>query len=106
MRIMPLRIQTYHLSVGTRLFQTELRISAHYCTFISQIGTALKATCVVVRSTVEPGTVNGPVQRILEETSGKSADTHFGVCFQPEFLREGSSIRAYDRRSHNCLLTG
>ena len=48
---------------------------------------------VVVRSTVMPGTVRGLVVPALESASGKKLGKDFGVCFNPEFLREGSSIR-------------
>lgn len=51
---------------------------------------------VVLRSTVQPGSLNTVVRPILEEASGRKADADFGLCFQPEFLREGSSIRDYD----------
>src|SRR4030095_1507645 len=34
---------------------------------------------------------------ILERRSGKQAWRQFGLAFQPEFLREGSSIRDYDQ---------
>jgi GDP-mannose 6-dehydrogenase len=65
-----------------------------------QIGTALrqkqKTHTVVVRSTVEPGTVEETVIPLLESHSGKKEGLDFSVCFQPEFLREGSSIRDYD----------
>jgi GDP-mannose 6-dehydrogenase len=65
-----------------------------------QIGVALKAKAephtIVVRSTVEPGTVESVVLPLLEEYSGKSAGDGFSVCFQPEFLREGSSVKDYD----------
>ena len=33
----------------------------------------------------------------LEHASGKTAGRDFGVCFNPEFLREGSSIADFDR---------
>lgn len=47
---------------------------------------------VVVRSTVLPGTIETLVIPTLEEASGLHAGKDFGVCFNPEFLREGSSI--------------
>jgi GDP-mannose 6-dehydrogenase len=47
---------------------------------------------VVMRSTVLPGTIEEVVIPILEQASGKRAGQEFGVCFNPEFLREGSSL--------------
>lgn len=65
-----------------------------------QIGEALKSKAephtVVVRSTVQPGTVEEVVTPLIEEHSGKRAGRDFSVCFQPEFLREGSSVKDYD----------
>ena len=65
-----------------------------------QIGAALKEKSahhtLVVRSTVQPGTVERVVIPLLEEASSKTAGKDFSVCFQPEFLREGSSISDYD----------
>ncbi|MGH7399610.1 MAG: nucleotide sugar dehydrogenase [Candidatus Rokuibacteriota bacterium] len=51
----------------------------------------------VFRSTLVPGTVEDVLRPILERESGKRDGTDFHLCFQPEFLREGSSIRDYDR---------
>src|SRR6185437_6299284 len=51
----------------------------------------------VFRSTIVPGTVEDVLRPIIEEESGKREGEHFHVCFQPEFLREGSSVRDYDR---------
>jgi len=50
----------------------------------------------VFRSTLVPGTVEDSLRPIMEEASGKKEGRDFHVCFQPEFLREGSSIRDYD----------
>ena len=47
---------------------------------------------IILRSTVLPGTTEEILIPILEEKSGKSAGKDFGVCFNPEFLREGSSV--------------
>jgi GDP-mannose 6-dehydrogenase len=51
----------------------------------------------VFRSTVVPGTVEDVLRPLIERESGKRDGVDFDVCFQPEFLREGSSIRDYDR---------
>ncbi len=65
------------------------------------IGLAMQATAfphvVVFRSTLVPGTVEEILLPILEKESGKKEGEGFHVCFQPEFLREGTSIRDYDR---------
>lgn len=50
----------------------------------------------VFRSTLVPGTVEDVLRPIIERASGKSEGVDFSVCFQPEFLREGTSIRDYD----------
>ncbi len=44
------------------------------------------------RSTVLPGTIEEKVIPIIERRSNKKAGLNFGVCMNPEFLREGSSI--------------
>ena len=51
----------------------------------------------VFRSTLMPGTVEDVLTPLLERASGRKAGTAFHACFQPEFLREGSSVRDYDR---------
>ena len=67
----------------------------------AEIGRALavKATphVIVFRSTLVPGTVEEVLRPIIEQASGKRDGQDFFLCFQPEFLREGSSIRDYDK---------
>jgi GDP-mannose 6-dehydrogenase len=64
-----------------------------------QIGTALSKKqgwhVVVYRSTMVPGTCENVLIPILERASGKRAGIDFGVCVNPEFLREGSSVRDF-----------
>lgn len=61
------------------------------------IGAKSQPHVVVFRSTLVPGTVEDVLRPIIEEASGKKDGEGFFLCFQPEFLREGSSIRDYDK---------
>ena len=64
-----------------------------------QIGEALRchhgAPAVVFRSTMLPGTMRDVVIPTLEAASGRKAGAEFGVCINPEFLREGSAVHDY-----------
>jgi len=64
-----------------------------------QIGAALrdKSTrhTVIIRSTVLPGSTAGVAVPALERSSGLTAGEGFGVGMNPEFLREGTSIRDF-----------
>jgi GDP-mannose 6-dehydrogenase len=61
-----------------------------------EIGEALKEKrdfhVVVVRSTILPGTLKGLVIPTLERVSGKRVGEDFGVCHNPEFLRESTAV--------------
>lgn len=64
-----------------------------------QIGDVLRKMdsyhVVNVRSTVLPGTIEEKIIPIIERYSKKKAASGFGVCMNPEFMREGSSISDY-----------
>ena len=57
--------------------------------------TARKFHVVGIRSTVPPGTTESLVVPTLQRISRKRPGLDFGVCFHPEFLREGSSIHDF-----------
>lgn len=83
-----------------------------------QIGKILKKKInyhlVVVKSTVTPETTLKVVLPLIERFSGKKAGTNFGLCMNPEFLREGNAINDFikpdrivigqlDKKSGNLL---
>ena len=65
----------------------------------AEIGAAMrhKSTrhTVVVRSTVLPGSTEEVAKPAFERASGLAAHRDFGLAMNPEFLREGSSIRDF-----------
>jgi len=71
----------------------DLRYVRRVC---EQIGQALRDRkeffTVVIRSTIVPGSVEDQLIPILEKESGRKAGVDFGVCMNPEFLRESTSI--------------
>jgi GDP-mannose 6-dehydrogenase len=64
-----------------------------------EIGQALRghagAPTIVIRSTMLPGTMRDVVIPTLEASSGKRAGAEFGVCINPEFLRESTAVHDY-----------
>jgi GDP-mannose 6-dehydrogenase len=64
-----------------------------------EIGQALRRKSgyhiVVARSTMLPGSMRNVVIPTLEQFSGKRAGEDFGVCNNPEFLREGTAVHDY-----------
>jgi GDP-mannose 6-dehydrogenase len=74
----------------------DLRYIQRVC---EQIGQALKEKdewhTIVIRSTILPGTMCQIVIPALERSSGKLAGVDFGVCHNPEFLREGSAVKDF-----------
>lgn len=50
---------------------------------------------VVLRSTVPAGTTEGRILPILEDAAGRKVGDRLSLVFNPEFLREGSSVRDF-----------
>jgi GDP-mannose 6-dehydrogenase len=81
--------------------QTNGNLDTSFIKRVSElIGQALKNKptrhTVVIRSTILPGTMRRLVIPVLEEFSGRKAGIDFGVCINPEFLREGSAVRDFN----------
>src|SRR5438045_4971896 len=83
-------------TLGRSIGGIELGHGRRVC---EQIGAALRAQpgapVVVVRSTLLPGTTRELVIPTLEASSGRHAGTDFGVCVNPEFLREATAVHDY-----------
>lgn len=58
---------------------------------------------IVLRSTVLPGTAEKIVIPVIESVSGKSFGTDFGVCVNPEFMREGSAVADFMQPSMTVI---
>ncbi len=82
----------------------DLRHVRNVC---EQIGAALwdktDFHIVVVRSTMLPGSIRNVVIPGLEYRSGKTAGEEFGVCINPEFLREGSAVHDFYHPSRTLI---
>ena len=64
---------------------------------VQEIGTNLddRFRIVIVKSTVVPGTTDSVILPILEKQSGLKAGVDFGLCMNPEFLKEGSAVNDF-----------
>jgi GDP-mannose 6-dehydrogenase len=66
---------------------------------INSIGAALRDKpgrhTVVLRSTVPPGTTEERVRPLLEQAAGRRVGDRLSLVFNPEFLREGSSVKDF-----------
>jgi len=73
----------------------------------SEIGESLSRKrnyhVVVVRSTVLPGTVLSRLVPILKQQSGRLPGSDYGVCMNPEFLREGSALADYHHPAYTLI---
>jgi GDP-mannose 6-dehydrogenase len=84
------------ISVGTPSQRNGKLDLSHIRKVCGDIGHALRTKTafhwVVVRSTVLPGTTESVIVPAIEAASGKRAGRDFMVCFNPEFLREGTAV--------------
>ena len=47
---------------------------------------------VVAKSTIPPGTTENLILSTVEKYSGKKVGRDFGLCMNPEFLRQGEAV--------------
>ena len=84
------------LCVGTPSLRTGRLDLGHVEPVCRGIGQVLRCKAdfhlVVLRSTVLPGTAERLVIAVLEQASGKRMGEDFGVCVNPEFMREGTAV--------------
>ena len=84
------------ICVGTPS-QSNGNIDLKYVRNVSnEIGNSLRDKnefhIIIVRSTMLPGSMINTVIPLLESSSGKKVGIDFGVCINPEFLREGTAV--------------
>lgn len=96
------------ICVGTPSLDNGDTNLTHLETVCREIGIALSGKkdfhIIVVRSTIPPGTMRQLVIPVLEKYSNKNAGIDFGVCNNPEFMREGTAI--YDFCNPSRILIG
>ena len=84
------------LCVGTPSLRNGKLDLGHIEPVCRDIGTVLAKKnafhLVVLRSTVLPGTAESIVVPTLEKSSQKKLGQDFGVCVNPEFMREGTAV--------------
>jgi GDP-mannose 6-dehydrogenase len=87
------------LCVGTPSLRNGKLDLGHIEPVCREIGETLKKKdsfhLIVLRSTVLPGTAESIVVPALEKASGKRMGTEFGVCVNPEFMREGTAVNDF-----------
>ncbi len=85
--------------VGTPAGRSGRIDLSHVRRVCEEIGPALRkhpgAPVVAIRSTVLPGTTRNVVIPALESASGRRAGVDFGLCMNPEFLREGTAVHDF-----------
>ena len=95
------------LCVGTPSLPSGKLDLSHVEHVAREIGSALKQKkshhLVVLRSTVLPGTTESVLIPAMESTSGMRAGADFTVCYNPEFMREGSAVADFLQPPYTIL---
>jgi GDP-mannose 6-dehydrogenase len=95
--------------VGTPSLRNGKLDLSHIEKVSHEIGEALKQKStfhtVVLRSTVLPGTTEILMVPTIERASGKRAGVDFAVCYNPEFMREGSAVGDFLKPPYTILGT-
>ena len=98
------------LCVGTPSLRNGKLDLGHIEPVCREIGEVLKQKnsfhLVVLRSTVLPGTAEKIVVPTLERASGKKLGKDFGVCVNPEFMREGTAVADFLEPSMTVIGAG
>lgn len=80
---------------------------SHVINVAREIGTAIRDKknphVVIVRSTVLPGTTQSEVIPVLEIESARVHGEGFFVCYNPEFMREGSAVADFLQPPYTIL---
>jgi GDP-mannose 6-dehydrogenase len=70
----------------------DLSYIKRVCKDIGEVLASKKDHTVVIRSTIFPGSTENVLVPIIEDASKKKSGKDFGICVNPEFMREGSSV--------------
>jgi GDP-mannose 6-dehydrogenase len=96
--------------VGTPSLKNGKLDLSHIERVAREIGSAIRQKesphIFVLRSTVLPGTTETVVLPILEKESGKKCGEDFTVCYNPEFMREGSAVADFLNPPYTILGAG
>ena len=112
------RAEAVFLAVGTPSREDGSIDTSYVASAAKTVGEGMRAASgypvIAVKSTVVPGTTEEVARPALEAASGQVAGKDFGLCMNPEFLREGSAVEdaihpdrivigALDKRSGDAL---
>ncbi|PIW68714.1 MAG: GDP-mannose dehydrogenase [Candidatus Omnitrophica bacterium CG12_big_fil_rev_8_21_14_0_65_42_8] len=95
--------------VGTPSMESGAINIEHLKIAVREIGEALNGLgrfyTIVIRSTALPGTIEDILTPILEQSSGRKSGRDFGICANPEFMREGNSLEDFYKPAKTIIGT-